>query len=95
MIEKTLGLLFYLKKPKNYIEGAIPIYFRITVDGISKELSSKRSWHRSRWNKKTKRALGYSTDSLSLNQYLDVLQNKAFEARQYLIEKDKSVDKGL
>jgi hypothetical protein len=27
------SLLFYLKKPKNYLKGAVPIYLRITVDG--------------------------------------------------------------
>ncbi len=91
MLEKTLGLLFYLRKPKDYKEGAIPIYFRITVDGIPKELSVKRSWlsRLSSGTKKTKRALGYAPDSQSLNNHLDVLQNKAFKARQYLIEKIK------
>ena len=44
MLEKSLGLLFYLKKPKDYKNGPVPIYLRITVDGVEKEMSTKRSW---------------------------------------------------
>lgn len=39
MLEKSFSLLFYLKKPRNYSKGAMPIYLRITVDGIPKEVS--------------------------------------------------------
>ena len=35
MPEKSLSLLFYLKKPKNYRKGTMPIYLRITVNGIA------------------------------------------------------------
>lgn len=31
MLEESFGLLFYLKKPKNYSKGQLPIYLRITV----------------------------------------------------------------
>jgi hypothetical protein len=33
-------LLFYLKKPKNYESGPMPIYMRITVDGLPKRVLS-------------------------------------------------------
>lgn len=36
MLEKSLGLLFYLKKTKDHIEGPVQIYLRITVDGITR-----------------------------------------------------------
>jgi len=32
MFEKSLGLLFYIRKPKSYTDGLLPIYLRITVD---------------------------------------------------------------
>lgn len=38
----TYSLLFYLKKPKNYVSGPKPIYMRITVSGIPKEISTGR-----------------------------------------------------
>ena len=42
MVSKTFGLLFYLKKPKNYVKGPVPIYLRITVDGKRAEMATKR-----------------------------------------------------
>jgi hypothetical protein len=35
----TLSLLFFLRKPKNYQSGDMPIYLRITVDGQRTELA--------------------------------------------------------
>jgi hypothetical protein len=34
MLEKSFGLLFYLKKPKNCEGGPVPVYLRIMVSGI-------------------------------------------------------------
>ncbi|MBS1521568.1 MAG: hypothetical protein JST50_11260 [Bacteroidetes bacterium] len=70
---KELGLLFYLKKPKNYVSGEVPIYLRITVDGVEKELSTKHSWDPARWNGNANKASGTKDDSRRLNAYLDVL----------------------
>ena len=91
MLEKSFGLLIYLKKPKNYSGGEMPVYLRITVDGIEKEVSAKRSWDPVRWNSKASRAAGTKEDARILNDYLNVLQNKAYDARQQLIEKGKVV----
>lgn len=65
------------------------IYLRVTVEGIPKELSVKRSWPPSRWNAKANRASGNKEDAKELNHYLDVLQNQAYEARKKLIENGK------
>jgi len=42
------SLLFYLKKPKNYVGGMKPIYMRITVAGDPKEVSTSRACDPSR-----------------------------------------------
>lgn len=91
MLEKSFGLLFYLKQPRNYDGGSMYIYLRITVDGTFKELSVKRSWESSRWNAKANRATGTKEDARQLNQYLDVLQNKVYDAKKQLIETGKLV----
>jgi len=80
MLDKSFGLHFYLKKPKDYVKGIIPIYFRITVDGIPKELSTKRLCKPNRWNPAAERAFGTKEDARALNAYLDTLQAKAYEA---------------
>src|SRR5690242_9823329 len=91
MLDKSFGLLFYLKKPKNYIKGLIPIYLRITVDGVATELSIKRRWEPNRWNSDAGRALKTKEDAKALNAYLDTFQSKAYEAKRYLIEGNKMV----
>jgi site-specific recombinase XerD len=91
MLDKTFGLLFYLKKPKNYEKGTIPIYLRITVDGIPKELSTKRTCDPGRWNSAAERAVGTREDSKALNAYLDTLQAKVYEAKRKMIESNQLI----
>jgi len=38
----TFSLLFYLKKPKNYQSGPMPVYLRITVNGQRSETTAWR-----------------------------------------------------
>jgi integrase len=91
MLEKSLGLLFYLKKPKDYTEGPVLIYLRITVDGIPKEMSTKRLCEPEKWNGKANRAIGNKEEVKALNAYLDVLQNQVYDARTHLIDRGKIV----
>ena len=91
MLDKSFGLLFYLKKPKNYAKGVIPIYLRITVDGVPKELSIKRSWEPARWNSHAGRALGTKEDTKVLNTYLDAYQNKVYDVKRKLVESENMI----
>jgi site-specific recombinase XerD len=91
MLEKSFGLLIFLKQPQHYNTGPMYIYLRITVDGISKELSTKRLWEPSRWNPKAAKATGSKEDSKELNAYLDTLRNMVYEARRTLLERNKPV----
>ncbi|QJD94368.1 site-specific integrase [Mucilaginibacter robiniae] len=91
MLEKSLGLMFFLKRPKNYQSGPMYIYLKVTVDGVPKDLSVKRSWEPSRWNSKGNKASGNKEDAKALNEYLYLLQNKAYDARKHLIDRGKVV----
>lgn len=91
MLEKSFGLLFYLKKPKNYKKGNMPIYLRITVDGVSKEISTGREWDLSKWNVHAQRAAGTKEESKALNVYLDTLQAKVYEAKRQLMENKQTI----
>lgn len=86
MLDKSFGLLFYLKKRSGYQKGEIPIYLRITVDGISKELSVKRSCDPERWNSSAGRAMGTKESIKSLNAYLESYQSKVYEAKRKLVD---------
>src|SRR5437868_11217653 len=94
MMEKSFGLLFFLKQPKNYKNGPMYLYLRITVDGASKELSTKRMWEPSRWSAEAGKAVGSKEDAKYLNHYLDTLRTKVHEIRRKLMEADIPVTAG-
>jgi len=48
-MKTNFSLLFYLKKPKNYVKGAVTIYLMITVDGKPAELSTSRECEPELW----------------------------------------------
>ena len=91
MIEKSFGLFFFLKQPKNYTAGPKYVYLRLTVDGAARELSTKRLWEPARWSAEAGRAIGSKEDAKALNQYLDTLRTKAHEARKTLLEANMSI----
>lgn len=67
MLEKSLGLLFILRKQRNAEKGLMYIYLKVTVDGTPEELSVKRSRDPARWNAKANRASGTKEDAKALN----------------------------
>lgn len=91
MLEKSFGLFFFLKQPKNKRDEERYVYLRITVDGIPKEISLKRLWCTSRWDQTLGRAKGNKEDALKLNAYLDVFIGSVYAAKGKLITEGKSV----
>jgi integrase len=92
MLEKSFGLFFFLKKPKNEnADGTRYVYLRITVDGVSKEVSTKRLWHPSRWCTRSGSASGNKEDSKSLNSFLESHISLAYKAKQKLLDGDHDV----
>jgi site-specific recombinase XerD len=63
----------------------LPIYLCVTVDKISREISTKRKWDPAKWNADAGRAEGKTENVRSLNSYHDLLQRKVYEARQQLL----------
>ncbi|OOG76424.1 site-specific integrase [Algoriphagus sp. A40] len=91
MLEKSFGLLFFLKQAKkNKNEGSY-IYLRITVDGVAKELSTKRLWPIFKWNATAGRAFGNTEEGKTLNSYLDTLYYKALQAKKVLLDHDQAI----
>jgi site-specific recombinase XerD len=85
VMKSNFHLLFYLKKQKNYTEGAAAIYMRITVDGKRSEFSVGRECEPARWNNSSGRGIGTKEDIRSLNSYLDTLHTKVNHAHQQLL----------
>lgn len=89
MLEKSFGLLYFLKNSGN--EPKKFIYLRITVDGHPVELSTKKQWWENRWDQEKCRATGVKEDARDVNFFLDTLENKVFKARQKLIEEEEFI----
>jgi site-specific recombinase XerD len=91
MVEKTLGLMFFLKHARKLDNTEMYIYLRITVDGRSNELSTKRLWHPDKWNPRLGRAVGTGEGSKNINTHLDTLLQEAHKARKLLMDSDREI----
>jgi site-specific recombinase XerD len=91
MLEKSFGLLFFLKQPKNPETTGKFIYLRITVDGTSKEISTKRIWYSDRWSQAHGRATGNKEDAKTLNVFLESLTAKIHQAKLSLVELNRTI----
>lgn len=91
MLEKSFGLLFFLKQRKSQNDDLMFIYLKITVDGKSTELSTKRKCAQSRWNPGAGREMGNKESTKELNYYLDSLEQLVYQAKRSLFETDKPV----
>jgi hypothetical protein len=85
------SLLFYLKKPKKFESGAMPIYMRITVNGKSAELTISRKSTPDRWCSKSHRENGTKDNTKGLNSYLDMLQRRLVESHLKLINDQQKI----
>lgn len=85
------SLLFYLKKPKNYVSGQKPIYMRITVDGIPKEVSTGRDCEPAKWISKANRAKGTKEDVKTLNAYLDTVEHKVADLHLQMLKSGEDI----
>ena len=90
-MEKSFGLFFHLKKSTKYFEKELAVYMRITTDGLTCEISTKRKCGPDKWNATAGRMTGKGDSVNAFNSYLDTLQQKVFEAKRRLLELDKKV----
>jgi site-specific recombinase XerD len=90
-MKNNVSLLFYLKKPKKYVSGSVPIYMRITVDGVPKELSTGKKCDPARWNSHSGRLSGTREDVRTLNNYLDALEKQVDNAHTVLVTDGKDI----
>lgn len=91
MLEQSYGLTFFLKSPREKSRAIRLVYVRITVDGITKECSTKRQWDVTRWNQKEEKAIGTKEDAKELNFFLDSFRTKINSYRTELLNNDKLI----
>ena len=86
----NIAVLFYLKKPKKYRTGPMPIYMRFTIDGDRGEISVGRNAEPARWNRVAGKMNGTKEDARELNEFLELQRSKVFELqRRSLIQAEQ------
>jgi hypothetical protein len=76
-MEKSFGLFFHLKKSRKYFEKELAVYMRITTDGLTCEISTKRKCDPDKWNAKAGRMIGKGDYVNAFNSYLDTHTTKS------------------
>ncbi len=74
MVSQKLSILFYLKRKKITSDGKIPLYVRVTIDGLKDEFSSGYKICAADWDNETKRVLPTDPNCKQLNKKLNQLK---------------------
>jgi len=90
-----LSILFYPKKSQEDKKGLVPVYMRITVNGVRTELSTNRKLELLKWDNDSQRAKGRSEESRTFNNHLDNLETKVKQDYNYLINNDINITSNI
>jgi len=91
MIERSFGLIFFLKQSKDAHKNDRTVYTRITVNKKSKDISLMYPWSIERWDIKLGRAMGTKADAKELNAFLETIRFKVLEGRRTLMESNTEI----
>jgi len=73
-VKQNLSILFYLKKKKATQDGKIPIYTRITIDGLRDEFSFGYKVLNDDWDDEAKRLLTSDPNHKGINKKIGQAQ---------------------
>lgn len=87
-----LSILFFVKRTKTKVNGLLPIFIRVTVNGERIEFTTKRYTTSEKWSVEGNRMKGTSAEAKATNSYLDALKAKVYDYQQQLIREDELVN---
>ena len=90
-MKTKVSILFYAKRAKASVNGLVPIYTRITINGKRIELSSNRFVEMSKWSTEAGKMKGNSEEARSINSHLDMLRIQIIDLQMELVHKKISV----
>jgi integrase/recombinase XerD len=74
------SILFFLYKSKANKKGEMPIFCRVTLDGVRKQFATGHNIKEPSWNVKNQRCKGTSLESKVINNNLEVIEQKLNKA---------------
>lgn len=84
-MKTKISILFYTKNSKSLKNGSIPIYLRITINGVRIEISTSKFIDKTKWSSESSKIKGNSEEARTINSYLDILKNKVYETERDMI----------
>ena len=91
-MKHKISTLFYAKSSKATKNGLIPIYQRITINGIRIELSTSRFVEKAKWNTEAGKMKGTSEEARTINSYLDILKSKIYETEKWMVNNNQDIN---
>ena len=82
----TINILFYPKKRLSDTDGKVTIYCRVTVNLKRAEFSLRRTVEEQRWDSRSTKLRGSSTEVSNFNRFLDNVKNRLFEIYENLLK---------
>lgn len=90
-MKNKIAILFYTKSSRALINGLLPIYLRITVDGVRIEISTSKYVEKSKWSVEGAKIKGNSEEARTINNYLDILKNKVYETEKTMLNNNLEI----
>ncbi|MCJ8208562.1 phage integrase SAM-like domain and Arm DNA-binding domain-containing protein [Mucilaginibacter sp. RS28] len=90
-VNQELSILFWLWKAKQTSDGAIPIYVRVTVNGLRDQFSSGKKIMAEYWNEETGFAVKACKDAASINAYITLTTKELEKCYNRLCEEHEEV----
>lgn len=87
-MKAKVSILFYAKRAKTNVNGLVPIYSRITVNGKRIELTTGRFVELAKWSANAGKMKGTTDEARSINNQLDILKMKIIDAQMELVHKN-------
>ena len=84
-MNKTFKILLFLRKPKNYHGGEMPVYLRVTIDRSSFELTTNKTCEPAKWNSNAGCMKGMTEHVRQFNNYLEAFKTKIYETQRLLM----------
>ena len=90
-MKSTFRILFYLKRDKQRVDGTVPVWCRITVDGQVTRFNTKSSVSPNIWDAKATKAIGKTKDAMEINSLLDTIKASIYKVYHELQTRENNV----
>ena len=86
-MKSTFRILFYAKRDKQKVDGTVPIWCRITVDGQATRFNTKSNINPNIWDSKAGKASGKTKEAIEANSLLDTIKASIYKVyHEYLVK---------